>query len=430
MAPRDLPCAARTLLADERGMAMPLAMLALLTLTVLIIGFSVLASTEPTIASNQLLVAQARAAAEGGIERAIWALGHPGDATNGIPNALSGTAAAPYDASQLVALASSGSTIGGFRVTVTSAAQPECPGPLGAGERCLIAIGWAPNDTSTTKAHQKVAVVVFNPRLAFKDPPAALSVRGELQMGGNSLVDSRSDQSCGKKVGTLTLGNTDLQGNATDIWGATDNNDTRNQVTDAEGGAIPANAGDVVRNVAPSVFDPFMWSNADINALRAYAKARGTYYQGTVSFVSGNLPNGVVFLDTVSGNNITAEGVTPATPSTDFASVDVHGNAPADPSGIFKGWLFVNGGITISGNFQMKGVVYAQNDIVYHGTGNGGVSGAMVSRNIRDLSSTSIDSDLNGNSNIYYNCQDAKTGGGSVPDVWIIKGGTYKELAG
>ena len=78
----------------------------------------------------------------------------------------------------------------------------------------------------------------------------------------------------------------------------------------------------------------------------------------------------------------------------------------------------------------MKGVLYAQNDLVYHGTGTGQVSGAMVSRNIRDASSTSIDSEANGNAKIFYNCQDAKTGGGSGVPSWVLKGGTYKELAG
>jgi hypothetical protein len=90
----------------------------------------------------------------------------------------------------------------------------------------------------------------------------------------------------------------------------------------------------------------------------------------------------------------------------------------------------VNGTLQISGNFQMKGLAYAQNDIIYHGTGTGGVSGAMVSRNIRDIFSTSIDSDLNGNSSIVYNCNDARTGGGNIPNTWSMKGGTYKEVSG
>jgi len=413
-------CKSFPLASDQRGVALPMAMLALLILSALIIGFSVLSASEPTIAKNQLMVAQARAIAEAGVERAIWALNHPTD-SNGIPVTFT-TAAAPYNSSQLVTVAAGGYTVGGFRVTVTNGAT--------AYERNITAVGWIPNDTTTgPKAHQKITVTVFNPQLAFRDPPAALSVRGELEMGGNSLVDSRSDESCGEKVGTLTLGNTNLQSNATDIWGAADDNNTRNEVTDANGGAIPPDAHDVVKNVAPSVFDPFILTDTDITALRAYAKARGTYYQGSVIFNSGNpIPDGLIFVDTVSGTNITQEGVSPATAPSDFASVEVHGDAP--PSGVFRGWLLVNGTLQISGNFQMKGLAYAQNDIIYHGTGTGGVSGAMVSRNIRDIFSTSIDSDLNGNSSIVYNCNDARTGGGNIPNTWSMKGGTYKEVSG
>jgi hypothetical protein len=405
-----------------------MAMLGLLILSVLIIGFSVLSSSEPTIANNQLRVAQARAVAEAGVERAMWALGHalkPDGTPNpdGIPDSFV-TAPAPYDKSQLITMAT-----GGFRVTVVGAATPGpwpagCPAALTARERCIVSVGWVPNDTTTApKTHQKIAVVVSNPAFAFRDVPAALSVRGELQMGGNSTVDSRADQTCGKKAGTMSLGLTDLTGNATDIWGAADNNDTRNEGTDA------------VQNVDPAVFDPnnsFLLTDSEIDALRAYAKAHGTYYQGNQTFTSGNLPNGVVFVDTTSGTNITQEGVTPATPDSQFADVGVHGNAPAglNGDGIFHGWLFVNGRATISGDFQMKGVLYTQNDLVYHGTGTGEVSGAMVSRNIRDSSSTSIDSEANGNAKIFYNCRDARTGGGSGVPSWVIKGGTYKELAG
>ena len=412
---------------DQRGTALPMAMLALLILSVLIIGFSVLSSSEPTIANNQLRVAQARAVAEAGVERAMWALSHPSNAL-GIPDDAFLTAPfrapAPYDNNQLITIAT-----GGFRVTVVGAATPGpwpagCPGALTARERCIVSVGWVPNDTTTApKTHQKIAVVVSNPAFAFRDVPAALSVRGELQMGGNSTVDSRADQTCGKKAGTMSLGLTDLNGNATDIWGAADNNNTRNEGTDA------------VQNVDPAVFDPnnsFLLTDSEIDALRAYAKAHGTYYQGNQTFTSGNLPNGVVFVDTTSGTNITQEGVTPATPDSQFADVGVHGNAPAglNGDGIFHGWLFVNGRATVSGDFQMKGVLYTQNDLVYHGTGTGQVSGAMVSRNIRDSSSTSIDSEANGNAKIFYNCQDAKTGGGSGVPSWVLKGGTYKELAG
>lgn len=430
----------RTLmLTDQRGVALPMAMLALLILSVLVIGFSVLSASEPTIANNQLMVAQARSLAEAGIERAIWALNRgstvPTD-VNGIPS--TGTIPAPYDGSQLILVSAGDSNLGGFRVTVAAATTTpypsDCPpaSSLSRGDRCIVSVGWVPNDTTAgPRAHQKIRIIASNPQLLFTDPPAALSVRGDLTMAGNSLVDSRADTSCGRKVGTLTTGNTTIQDLATDVWGATDNNNTRNQPTDANDGPIPADAGDIVYDLGRPYFDRFALTDADINALRAYAKRYGTYLQGTVSFNSSNkIKNGLVFVDTVSGTNITKEGVTPATPDSDFASVTIQGQGDqtADPSHIFKGYLFVNGTLTIDGTFWQYGLAYAQNDIDYHGVGTGGVWGAMISRNIRDLVQTSIDSDVNGNALVNYNCNYARTAGGTFSNAWTITSGSYREL--
>jgi hypothetical protein len=441
---------------NEKGVALPIAMLALIILSALIIGFSVMASTEPTIANNQLMVAQARAVAEAGIEQAVWALNNPSADMGMCPGTIDGGNCLPpvpalwsapprYGGNQAVSVATTGGAGAGvFKITVaaaTAAALPaECP-PLLISELCIVSRGFVPNDTATNKATQKIAVKVFNPNFMFKDPAAALSVRGELQAGGNSIVDSRTDTSCGAKAGTLTTGATSIKGNASDIYGA-DGNDARNQTYDAQNGDMPSTPSDIVDNVATSlpdgtkVFDKYIWTDADIDALRAFAKANNgkpgvTYLQGSATFDASNtIPEGLVFVDTVSGKDITAEGVTPPTPPPDFASVDIHGNAGSGDGGVFSGLLFVNGTLSIDGEFKAHGLVYAQNDIAYHGIGTGGVWGAMMSRNIRDLSSTSIDSDLQGNALINYNCKYAKTGGGKLPPNWSLEGGTYKELSG
>ena len=51
----------------------------------------------------------------------------------------------------------------------------------------------------------------------------------------------------------------------------------------------------------------------------------------------------------------------------------------------------------------------------------------MLSRNIRDLSSTSIDSDPRGDAQIVYNCAYAKGGGGALLNKWSVVKGTYRE---
>ncbi|MGH2392680.1 MAG: PilX N-terminal domain-containing pilus assembly protein [Candidatus Limnocylindria bacterium] len=388
-----------TSLKDERGIALPMALMALMLLSVLVIAFVQISTTEPIIANNQHHSAQARAVAEAGLERAAWALDNPTD-PNGLPTAAT-LPAAPYDGATAFPLDVNGTQLGVFTVAVTNGAA--------ANERSVEAVGWVPTNTgSGPKTHQRISAALV--KLRFLDPPAALSVRGELQISGNSLVDSRADVSCGPKAGTMSLETTTIQGGAADVFGA--GNDTQNEATDA------------LTNQPGSVFDDFTYSTDELDMLKSLAKSRGTYYQGTVSFNSGNqMPNGIIYVDTVSGTNITD-----TTPTEDFASVAIHGGAPADPSGIFSGWLVVAGALAISGDFRMHGMVYVQNDFTYTGTGTGEIVGAVISHNVRDTSSTTIDTNTGGNASVNYNCAYARTGGGQLPQTWTLKAGTYKEI--
>ena len=394
------------LVRNQRGVALPMALLTMLILSALTIAFSMMAASEPVLANNQLQVAQARAVAESGMERAIWALNNQAN-VNGIPNPLV-TPAAPYDGSTATPVTINGAQVGVFIISVTNGAT--------ASERNIVATGWTPTNTGTgPKVKQKIQVTVFQIR-PLTNLPSALTVRGEIAVGGNALIDSRSDTSCGNKAGTVSKGTTALNGSA-DVYGA-DGNDVKNQ------------SGDVIQNVADSEFNNYSYSNAELDALKALAKQNGTYFQGTVSFSSSNrMPNGIIYVDTVSGQNIDKNGAN-TTPTSDLASVDIHGNAPLDASGIFSGMLIVAGALSISGNFQMHGLVYALNDFTYLGTGTGQIVGAVLSQNVRDISATTIDTDTSGNSTIIWNCSYVRTGGGQLPQTFTIEAGTYKDISG
>ena len=386
-------------LTDERGAALPLALIAMVMLTTLIVAFSVLATTEPMIANNQLTVAQTRAIAETGVERAIWALNNDTHAS-GLTNPLPGTVPAPYDGSAAINVALGGTTLGTYKVAVTNGAA--------SNERDIVSRGFLPNEGSA-RSKQRISVTVI--KFKFLDPPAALSVRGELQVGGNTNISAHDDTSCGAKPGTFTTGTTTVQGGSADVYGA-DGNNTRNQ------------AGDIAQGQPTATFDQYILTDADLAALKSYAKSQGTYYQGTVTFNASNrMPNGVVFVDSVSGGPVTSS----SDPS-DMANLTIHGNAPASSDGIFHGWLIVNGTLAISGNFQMHGYGYVQNDLTYTGTGTGQIVGAMLSRNVQDTSSTTIDTNTGGNASIVYDCAKARNGGGFVPTTFTVKAGTYKEI--
>jgi hypothetical protein len=399
-----------------------MALLALLILSTLVISFSLLATSEPLISANQKLVAQARAVTETGVERAIWALNlgfsNPAD-TNGIPYPLVGTAPPPYDGNTLIPISVNGTQIGVAFVTVTQGAN--------LNERNVVAVGWAPTNTgSGSKAHQKIQATVSRFIFSGNAPPASLTVQGQINITGNTNIDSRPDQSCGAKDGTWSVGATTVGGSG-DVYGA-DGNNTRNE-------SAASGITDVKQNVPTSAFAPFILKNQDLNSLKAMAKAAGTYYSGagvqSLTFNAGNnLPNGIIFIDTVGGQNIDANGPNSTDASTQFASVSIHGNAPADPSGIFRGMIIVAGSLQISGSFQGRGLVYAVNDLVYTGTGTGLIEGAVMSQNIRDVSSTTIDTNTGGNSSIIYNCGYATNPGGQMPQGFTVQPGTYKEVSG
>jgi hypothetical protein len=335
---------------------------------------------------------------------------------------------APYDGSTGIPISVNGVQIGVAFVTVT-------PG-TNANERNVVAVGWVPTNTGTAPmAHQKLQATVSQFLFKGSPPPASLTVRGEVGISGNSNIDSRADTSCGPKDGTWSAGVTTVGGSGA-VYGA-DGNNTANQSTSGT-------TTDLRQYVPNASFNQFTLANADLNTLKAMAKANGTYYTGaTVSgltFNSGNqIPNGIIYVDTVDGLNIDAAaptgtncllGGTGCTASSDFASVAIHGNAPSDPSGIFSGMIIVAGSLSISGNFQMHGLVYAINDLTYTGTGTGEIDGAVISQNIRDTSSTTIDTNTGSNASINYNCAYATNPGGQMPQGFTVEPGTYKEVAG
>ena len=85
------------ILRDDRGVALPMALIVLVALTTLMLAFAVLTQTEPVIAHNQLRGVQARTHAEAGFERAVWALSQ-GAITPGTADSLAAPLPVPTPA--------------------------------------------------------------------------------------------------------------------------------------------------------------------------------------------------------------------------------------------------------------------------------------------------------------------------------------------
>jgi Tfp pilus assembly protein PilX len=413
---------------DDRGVALPMALIVLVALTTLMLAFAVLSQTEPVIAHNQMRVAQARTHAEAGFERAVWALSQgviaPGT-TDSLAAPLPDPTPAPYDGSVLVV---NGNT-GGYLVSVTT------PDPVGSpNQRRITSTGWTPTNSvadTRTKAHRRIQATVERlPAFAF-NTPCALCVKGDLGVGGNALVDATTDLSCGAKKGSITAGQTDINGSAS-IKGA-DGNNIANQT-----------GSDFLQNQTdPNLFNGITLDAGNFKMLRELAKKNGTYfgpgypngtaagspaYTGGVTFNSANkVKNGIVFVDTVSGADIPTDQSL-QNPS-DFASLSINGNPFV--SGTFAGWIIVNGSLSISGNMAINGLVYAVNDLTYNGTGTGEIRGLAISQNVRDTTATAISSDdstTTGNSRIRFNCANLTPPPGA-PIGFALVPGTYRELS-
>jgi len=150
---------------------------------------------------------------------------------------------------------------------------------------------------------------------------------------------------------------------------------------------------------------------------------------------SNQVKNGIVFIDTVSGNDIPTV-MADQIPS-DFASVSIDGNPfigdTAAPNQ-FKGWIVVNGSLAISGNMKINGLVYVVNDLTYNGTGTGEINGLAISQNIRDTTETAIstavveDSTTVGNSRVKFNCKNTQSVE-FIPQNFRLVPGTYREVS-
>lgn len=387
---------------NDKGIALPVALIMMAVLISLIVAFLVLATSEPLIASNQKVGAQARALAETGIERALWAL-TKGDTNPGFSGALdpasTNPSAAPYGGATFVQV----SNLGQFSVTVADGTS--------ANEKVITAVGWVPSNANPI-AVKKIQVRAI--RIKRIDPPCAICAGGESPPGTNAEI----------RVGGAATVNASIASGASFCPGVTPTTAVMAQGDVLLNGSpnlfAPTGGTTTAANTPNSTFSSFLLSDNDMAYLKSLAKSNGTYYQGDTTFTTPP-KDGIVFIDTPSGNPLSS-----SSPSSDLVTLDIHGNWSTG----FKGWIIVAGSASIQGNINITGLVYSQNDISLNGTGAGAIRGAVISTNRRDTSSTNVDSTDIGQAPLTYDCNAVRTGGGTLPQGWTMRAGTFVEQQG
>ena len=160
-----------------------------------------------------------------------------------------------------------------------------------------------------------------------------------------------------------------------------------------------------------------------MSAFKALARARGTYYQGAVTFdASRRVPDGLVFVDTVSGQPIST-----ATPATDLASVVVRDGAPSNPNGLIRGWIVVNGSLSVEGDLTLEGLAFAADR--FSQSGSARIRGAAIAGHVRSTAPSLVEARPSSGPALTWSCEMGKTGGGSIPQRWMVKPGSYREAA-
>ena len=437
---------------DQRGIALPLALILLTLLMSLTLAFLTMGATEPTIAANLKSGEMALAAAEAGIERAIWALSNPTVDTAGVNTKLNNLNAIPaaYSGGTLFTPLVGGTTYS-VAITIPPAAGclvgPVCLRADGYVVRNGVAVPAQPGDLlqADTAAHRvvRLQVTASGPGSTVGGPatpanvtlPGALTVAGTVQQSGNSLVDGSHQangvsNNCATKAGITIRDKTTLP-NGTVITNTVVQQSSA--VTDGQPDQ---------QTLTASQFNKYLFTDAQLAALKALAQSHGKYIQPSSNTqfdlkdvpgsVSGDgtiwgpgIVDGLMFVDTVNGQPL---GSPPD--ASKLASVKITG---ANNSG----WLIVMGSIRIDGNVTYNGLVYSHNDLSYKGTGTGGIFGAILSANAVDAVATVVDDDMSGNSKIYYDCNKVANGGGSFSQsvldglnrvIVVVTPGSWREI--
>src|SRR3989475_7886324 len=221
---------------------------------------------------------------------------------------------------------------GGFIVTVAD----------GAGGNGGVAtwIGYVPNTTNPI-AIKKIQTVVSKVR--FLDPPCATCAGGEnppgtasqIQIGGSASINGSSASGAQYCAGVTPTA-------AAYASGSIGMNGHPDLTAPPGGVAIAANQ-------PASSFAPFLFTDSDMAILKSLAKANGTYYQGDQHWTSPQ-PNGVIFVDTPSGNPFTNNS-----PDSDIIGVDIQGNWRSG----WRGWLGVAGSVHNSGHMNPARIIHS-----------------------------------------------------------------------
>lgn len=427
---------------NERGVALPLAVLALLIVVSLTLALGAISAPEPVIASNHLLAVRAHAAAESGLEAAMVAFSNP--------HLLSTSFASTLSAAPLMLIRGTGA---GYRIAVsidTAWTTFEKANQRRITATGIAAVGHAADpEASSGQAVKTVEAVIRRDSLmSTLHVPAAVLLSAGGPIKGE--IDTRRDASLDFEPWCVRAGETvtPLAGAAADgghtfgnaglVWGPGDD------VPNGEGRDL------LHGNASPPpdfLFTNYAFTPEELAALKALAISTGTFYRASPMVFAGHspLPPG--------GSVVYVEG-------------DLEIEAYGDDA-TWTGWLVAvgptgpgsGGRITVRclpgcspawRRLTVNGLLYAEDrfEVSTQGANRAfAVNGAVIARNLGGVSNR-IEPERVGDVRINLRCQGdggARRGvrdaiAGTVDTIgafdprgrsgWYLKPGSYREIAG
>lgn len=415
----------RAIARDERGIAVVVAMVALLALSALVMAFLSMSAFEPQISANLAAGTQARYLAEAGVEAAFDNLANTADWDTALVGATCAVGALAPNTTQGMAIPGLTVASGNYTVRVRN----DCnDGTLGVGSSDAVLtgvglelVGDATNDTNnrlivtstgtignTTRTVKvvirKVQIPTLNAALAFP------GINADVDFSGSAFTIRGIDTAMGSET---------TNGTGPNVLGIS--------VGDAANEAV-VEAG-LANNQQNSVSGK---SDTDPNATATGAGTVGldtTLTSATVADFVSALKGAADISLTANGSNfsISNMGSTCSTdPSgsscwgttTDPKIVYLKGDSAGhglDISGTSSGTgilIIESGTLDISGNFTWNGPIIVTGTGVkvrYHGGGNQAIWGGVIVNELSNDGSTNLEADIAGNAKIFYSTEAIST---------------------
>jgi Tfp pilus assembly protein PilX len=405
-----------TIARDERGVAVVVGLIALLSLTALVLAFLAMSSFEPQIAANLATGTQARYLAEAGIEAAFDGLAGTADWSTALSGATCSQGAIAPGTTQNSALPGMSSVFGTFTVRVRNdcnAGDDSITGVvLDAGgaatdsnsKLILVSTGTIGSSTKTiTVVVQKATLPTINAALAFP------GVNADVDFSGSSFtirgIDTNTDGSngSGSPVFGVSVG---VAANETTVDTALANNQQNSVTGKSQLDSSTTTTGDntvaydtALTSAAVTNFVNILKKSADITinapnsspySINNIGSSCGSSLSSSTCWGTDAHPK-IVY---VKGNS---------TGTTSYNALDIAGNSSG--SGIL---IVENGNMDVSGSFNWNGPVIVTGTgvkIRYHGGGNQAIYGAVIVNELYNDGSTNLEADISGNAKIYYSTQ-------------------------